>query len=170
LIDGIRWRTRVGAPWRDVPSCYGPWSSGLPVFRLPPPMRQTPQGFGLFGDIRPIFLGLLSHKLDTRAGVLVEGTARADVRQGLNLILVVKWTAIEELADLMCAAAGIDRNAPAVPSVGDGRGTGEGAARWSTSLDDHSLICRSGDDTGGAVRRPTHRALHQVTVSDRMIA
>ena len=23
LIDGIRWRTRTGAPWRDVPPCYG---------------------------------------------------------------------------------------------------------------------------------------------------
>ncbi|WP_328399666.1 transposase [Nocardia sp. NBC_00403] len=23
LIDGIRWRTRVGSPWRDVPSQYG---------------------------------------------------------------------------------------------------------------------------------------------------
>src|ERR1044071_7679323 len=25
LIDGIRWRTRTGAPWRDVPARYGPW-------------------------------------------------------------------------------------------------------------------------------------------------
>jgi hypothetical protein len=24
LIDGIRWRTRTGAPWRDVPSAMGP--------------------------------------------------------------------------------------------------------------------------------------------------
>ncbi|MFD4977179.1 IS5 family transposase [Streptomyces sp. NPDC058424] len=24
LIDGIRWRTRTGAPWRDVPERYGP--------------------------------------------------------------------------------------------------------------------------------------------------
>ncbi|WP_416906271.1 transposase [Micromonospora echinospora] len=23
LIDGIRWRIRVGAPWRDVPPQYG---------------------------------------------------------------------------------------------------------------------------------------------------
>ena len=22
LIDGIRWRSRTGAPWRDVPDCY----------------------------------------------------------------------------------------------------------------------------------------------------
>jgi len=25
LIDGIRWRVRVGSPWRDVPDCYGHW-------------------------------------------------------------------------------------------------------------------------------------------------
>ncbi|MEV4251451.1 transposase [Streptosporangium canum] len=24
LIDGIRWRTRAGTPWRDVPERYGP--------------------------------------------------------------------------------------------------------------------------------------------------
>ena len=25
LIDGIRWRVRVGAPWRDIPAVYGSW-------------------------------------------------------------------------------------------------------------------------------------------------
>ena len=32
LIDGIRWRTRVGCPWRDVPGWYGSWQRiyGLP--------------------------------------------------------------------------------------------------------------------------------------------
>nr|EIF93752.1 transposase [Streptomyces tsukubensis NRRL18488] len=25
LIDGIRWRTRTGAPWRDLPERFGPW-------------------------------------------------------------------------------------------------------------------------------------------------
>ena len=25
LINGIRWRTRTGAPWRDVPARYGAW-------------------------------------------------------------------------------------------------------------------------------------------------
>ena len=25
LIDGIRWRTRAGVPWRDVPERYGPF-------------------------------------------------------------------------------------------------------------------------------------------------
>jgi len=33
LIDGIRWRIRAGSPWRDVPSCYGPWQSVYGLFR-----------------------------------------------------------------------------------------------------------------------------------------
>ncbi|NML54716.1 IS5 family transposase [Streptomyces sp. R302] len=33
LIDGIRWRTRTGAPWRDVPDRYGPWDRVYDLFR-----------------------------------------------------------------------------------------------------------------------------------------
>ena len=33
FIDGIRWRIRAGAPWRDVPPCYGPWQSVYGLFR-----------------------------------------------------------------------------------------------------------------------------------------
>jgi transposase len=33
LIDGIRWRTRTGAPWRDVPARYGPWQTVYGLFR-----------------------------------------------------------------------------------------------------------------------------------------
>jgi transposase len=33
LIDGIRWRTRAGTPWRDVPERYGPWQSVYGLFR-----------------------------------------------------------------------------------------------------------------------------------------
>jgi transposase len=33
LIDGIRWRVRTGAPWRDVPAQYGPWQSVYGLFR-----------------------------------------------------------------------------------------------------------------------------------------
>jgi transposase len=33
LIDGIRWRVRVGAPWRDVPPCYGSWPAVAGLFR-----------------------------------------------------------------------------------------------------------------------------------------
>jgi transposase len=33
LLDGIRWRQRVGAPWRDVPERYGHWQSVYQLFR-----------------------------------------------------------------------------------------------------------------------------------------
>lgn len=33
LIDGIRWRVRVGSPWRDVPARYGPWQTIYGLFR-----------------------------------------------------------------------------------------------------------------------------------------
>jgi len=33
LIDGIRWRVRTGAPWRDVPARYRPWPSVYGLFR-----------------------------------------------------------------------------------------------------------------------------------------
>jgi transposase len=33
LIDGIRWRIRVGSPWRDVPARYGPWQTIYGLFR-----------------------------------------------------------------------------------------------------------------------------------------
>ena len=33
LIDGIRWRVRVGGPWRDVPERYGSWSAAYALFR-----------------------------------------------------------------------------------------------------------------------------------------
>jgi hypothetical protein len=33
LIDGIRWRIRAGARWRDVPACCGPWQSVSGLFR-----------------------------------------------------------------------------------------------------------------------------------------
>ena len=33
LINGIRWRVRTGAPWRDVPAGYGPWQTVYGLFR-----------------------------------------------------------------------------------------------------------------------------------------
>jgi transposase len=33
VVDGIRWRVRTGAPWRDLPSCYGPWQTAYRLFR-----------------------------------------------------------------------------------------------------------------------------------------
>jgi len=33
LINGIRWRTRTGTPWRDVPARYGEWETVYGLFR-----------------------------------------------------------------------------------------------------------------------------------------
>ena len=33
VINGIRWRIRTGAPWRDVPERYGPWVTCYCLFR-----------------------------------------------------------------------------------------------------------------------------------------
>jgi transposase len=33
LINGIRWRVRAGAPWRDVPVRYGRWQTVYGLFR-----------------------------------------------------------------------------------------------------------------------------------------
>jgi transposase len=33
LIDAIRWRTRIGAPWREIPERYGPWQNAYSLFR-----------------------------------------------------------------------------------------------------------------------------------------
>jgi transposase len=33
LINGIRWRARTGAPWRDLPVEYGPWQTVYGLFR-----------------------------------------------------------------------------------------------------------------------------------------
>ncbi|MEU1932216.1 transposase [Streptomyces sp. NPDC052071] len=48
LIDGIRWRTRTRAPWRDLPERYGPWprrkgarGSGLPAATAPSGSPRT---------------------------------------------------------------------------------------------------------------------------------
>uniref|UniRef100_UPI003F493993 IS5 family transposase n=1 Tax=Nonomuraea sp. CA-252377 TaxID=3240003 RepID=UPI003F493993 len=33
MIDGILWRLRTGAPWRDIPERYGPWQSCYERFK-----------------------------------------------------------------------------------------------------------------------------------------
>jgi transposase len=33
LIDAIRWRTRTGSPWRDLPAHYPPWQTVYGLFR-----------------------------------------------------------------------------------------------------------------------------------------
>lgn len=38
MINGIMWRLRTGAPWRDLPERYGPWQT---VYHRFNDMRQT---------------------------------------------------------------------------------------------------------------------------------
>jgi len=33
VLDGILWVLRSGAPWRDLPPCYGPWQTAYSRFR-----------------------------------------------------------------------------------------------------------------------------------------
>ena len=33
VVEGILWRLRTGAPWRDLPERYGPWQSAYTRFR-----------------------------------------------------------------------------------------------------------------------------------------
>jgi transposase len=33
VINGILWRIRTGAPWRDLPERYGPWKTCYERFR-----------------------------------------------------------------------------------------------------------------------------------------
>jgi len=33
VLNGLLWRLRTGAPWRDIPECYGPWSTIQTRFR-----------------------------------------------------------------------------------------------------------------------------------------
>jgi transposase len=59
LIDGIRWRVRVGAPWRDVPDCCGSWQAVYSLFRrwqragvwqrIVTALRHGPMRWGLIG-------------------------------------------------------------------------------------------------------------------------
>ncbi|WP_230567077.1 transposase [Saccharothrix luteola] len=44
LVDGIRWRTRVGSPWRDIPPVYGPWQTVYGIVPTPATCR------GVAGD------------------------------------------------------------------------------------------------------------------------
>ena len=33
LLDAMLWIAKTGAPWRDLPECYGPWQSVYARFR-----------------------------------------------------------------------------------------------------------------------------------------
>ncbi|MEU6347584.1 transposase [Streptomyces sp. NPDC046977] len=49
LINGIRWRARTGAPWRDVPARYGEWETFTGSFGA----GSAPSGVGSSPSCRP---------------------------------------------------------------------------------------------------------------------
>ncbi|MFF7352502.1 transposase [Streptomyces filipinensis] len=50
LINGIRWRTRTGAPWRDVPARHGEWKTVYGSFAAG---SATAPGVGSSPSCRP---------------------------------------------------------------------------------------------------------------------
>ncbi|GAB3661572.1 IS5 family transposase [Glycomyces tarimensis] len=64
LFNGVAWRVRVGAPWRDVPEVYGPWPT---VYRL----FATWQQRGVWALMVKLVLAMLdaAHRLDWTVSV-----------------------------------------------------------------------------------------------------
>ena len=51
MINAILWKLRIGAPWRDLPERYGPWSTVHSRFRrwrlaTGAPWRDLPERYG----------------------------------------------------------------------------------------------------------------------------
>lgn len=65
LVNGVAWRVRAGAPWRDVPERYGPWPT---VYRL----FATWQQVGVWTLMVKLMLALLD------AAGLLEWTVSVD--------------------------------------------------------------------------------------------
>jgi transposase len=109
LIDGIRWRIRVGAPWRDVPACYGPWVCVYGLFRR----------WQLAGVWRAIFTGL---------------QARADAKRQITWDISVDSTIAR--AHQHAAGARRDPSAQVQPPLGEPADHGLGRSRggWTTKL------------------------------------
>lgn len=43
IVNGILWRMRTGAPWRDLPEKYGKWISATPLLRVRRLSYTTPK-------------------------------------------------------------------------------------------------------------------------------
>ena len=49
VINGILWRLRTGAPWRDIPERYGPWQTSYDRFTR---WRRDGTWERLLGDVQ----------------------------------------------------------------------------------------------------------------------
>lgn len=101
-----------GAPQFLVDAPIFTGSSGSPVVLVRPATHPNTPGSRL-AQQRVVFLGVLTHSVQTPAEVRQKGRSKpeVEVRIGLSLGVVEKWTAVEETLDAMCAAEGLDRAA-----------------------------------------------------------
>ena len=88
-----------------------PGSSGSPVYYLRPGAYATSIGL-TFGAPRTIFLGVLTHRLETSVEGGVEIAKRSvNVSVGIDLGVVANWTLTDQVVDAACARIGVDRGA-----------------------------------------------------------
>lgn len=76
LIDAIRWRVRVGAPWRDVPARYRSWSAVLTnrLSQQPPGEVLIQLNRGYIGDVLGKALWVLAAALFGAGAALIFGS------------------------------------------------------------------------------------------------
>ena len=95
LIDGIRWPTRAGCPWRDVPGWYGSWQwiyglSGSGNGMGPGPRRLTAVASGSSEGLRGSFLHELPDTGDDLAAVQLDVGHEGFVGQAAGAVLKVE--------------------------------------------------------------------------------
>ena len=112
LINGVCWRVRVGAPWRDVPIRYGPWWRVYALFR-------PWQAAGVWERIEAELVAMAdaSGRLDWR--VSVDSTVcRVHVHPAVTA--PARWTVSRTITPWECAGAGGRPRStpPSVPGAG----------------------------------------------------
>jgi len=76
MVEGILWRLRTGAPWRDLPMQYGPWQSVYTRFRR---WQQA----GVWDQVLAALQATDAHgELDWQLHVLDGTSIRAHPRRG----------------------------------------------------------------------------------------
>ena len=98
MLDGMLWRLRTGAPWRDLPERYGPWQSVYDRFN-----RWS--GDGTLQSIAETLLveldnaGLIDWDLwhidgsSIRAGRAAAGAAEGSCKKGPTSRATTPWAA-----------------------------------------------------------------------------
>src|SRR5512133_201738 len=150
LIDGIRWRTRTGAPWRDVPARYGPWQTVYGLFRrwqrdgtwqqILSQLQAQADADGLI-TWRSVWTPPSPAPISTPPGPAKGGAATRSTGRGRQRAGRPRAWSLPGRADHQAApgrrgwpAAAVDRShrrpARRLPAVPDGAGRYSGAAAW----------------------------------------